>query len=130
MRVNEKIKMLRKQRGWSQEEVAHKLQISLNSYGAIERGETDVNLSRLEDISEVFEVELSELFNLGDKNVMNLGGVLYNQHNWCNINQLPDYLQLKHENEKQQLIIEQKSTEIDLLKEVIRLMKNEHVEKF
>ncbi|KJV07492.1 helix-turn-helix domain-containing protein [Methylocucumis oryzae] len=62
MNVFEKIKMLRQLKGWTQEDMANKLEISLNSYGAIERGDTNVNLSRLQKISEVLEVDIAELF--------------------------------------------------------------------
>lgn len=123
MRVCEKIKFLRKQKGWSQEEIANKLQISLNSYGAIERGDTDINLSRLEDISEVFEIELSELFNLNDQQVFNLGGQHNNQSNWHINSKNNDFVALKHEFEKQQIIIDQQYKQIELLTEIITLMK-------
>lgn len=48
MSVHEKIRLVRQLKGWSQEDVANKLGMSPNGYGSIERGETDVNLSRLE----------------------------------------------------------------------------------
>ena len=62
MELSEKIKELRKKRDWSQEIVANKLNISLNSYGALERGETDIKLSRLEELARIFEVDISFFF--------------------------------------------------------------------
>ena len=62
MEVHEKIKFLRLAKDWSQEEVAMKLEMSSNGYGSIERGETDVNLSRLKQITQIFGIELSSLF--------------------------------------------------------------------
>jgi transcriptional regulator with XRE-family HTH domain len=62
MELTEKIKELRKKRDWSQEIVANKLNISLNSYGALERGETDINLSRVEELARIFEVDISFFF--------------------------------------------------------------------
>jgi transcriptional regulator with XRE-family HTH domain len=38
--------------------VAEKLDMSVNGYGDIERGETDVNLSRLEQLADLFEMTL------------------------------------------------------------------------
>jgi len=73
MQVYEKIKVIRQFKGWSQEEIAHRLNMSVSGYGSIERGETDVNLSRLEKIAKVFEIELLELFNLNDKNIFHVG---------------------------------------------------------
>jgi|LakMenE01Jun11ns_1017448.scaffolds.fasta_scaffold9778638_2 transcriptional regulator with XRE-family HTH domain len=69
MELSEKIKELRKKRDWSQEIVANKLNISLNSYGALERGETDIKLSRLEELAGIFEVDISFFFiNDSEKN--------------------------------------------------------------
>jgi transcriptional regulator with XRE-family HTH domain len=62
MKFTEKIKLLRKEREWSQETLAHKLNISLNSYGAIERGDTNLNLSRINEIAEIFDITLESLF--------------------------------------------------------------------
>jgi transcriptional regulator with XRE-family HTH domain len=62
MELTEKIKELRKKRDWSQEIVANKLNISLNSYGALERGETDIRLSRVEELARIFEVDISFFF--------------------------------------------------------------------
>lgn len=73
MEVHEKIKLLRLTKDWSREEVAAKLDMSPNGYGSIERGETDVNLSRLKKIAQLFGVEPSRLFDDG-KNVFNFNG--------------------------------------------------------
>jgi transcriptional regulator with XRE-family HTH domain len=59
MQLHEKIGLLRKIKGWSQEEMADKLQMSVHGYANIERGETDVQLSRLEQISQVFGLVLN-----------------------------------------------------------------------
>ena len=126
MRVCEKIKRLRMEKGWSQEEVANKLEISANAYGAIERGETDVNLSRLEAISDVFKIDTADLFDKKETNIVNNFGEV-NQHNWYNVHQSIDYLQIKNELEKSQLLLAEKDKEIELLKRIIELMevKNE-----
>lgn len=63
MCVHEKIRLLRRTQGWSQEEMAHKLEMSTNGYGSIERGDTDVSLSRLQQIASLFNVNVSELFD-------------------------------------------------------------------
>lgn len=66
MQIYEKIKLIRNLKGWSQEEIAHRLNIAASTYGSIERGETDVNLSRLQKIAQVFEMDLLELFSFGE----------------------------------------------------------------
>ena len=53
--VGMNIRTLRHQRGWSQEDVADRLGISIPAFSKIETGVTDINLSRLEQIANVFE---------------------------------------------------------------------------
>lgn len=62
MLAHEKIRLLRQGKSWSQEEMAHKLGMSANGYGCIERGETDLKLSRIEQIAALLNVKLSALF--------------------------------------------------------------------
>ena len=74
MAVSEKIKFIRQLKGWSQEDMADKLEMSVNGYGAIERGETNVNLSRLEQIASIFGIELAELVGLNEKAIFYMSG--------------------------------------------------------
>lgn len=67
MKINEKIRQLRETHQFSQEEMADKLGMSVTGYGKIERGEVRSNLSRLEQISEVFEMDICELLAYGEK---------------------------------------------------------------
>jgi transcriptional regulator with XRE-family HTH domain len=69
MSLSEKIKELRKDRNWSQETVANKLNISLNSYGALERGEIDIKLSRIEELARIFDIEMSAFFKKKSENL-------------------------------------------------------------
>ena len=62
--VGKNIRTLRHTHGWSQEDVANKLGISIPAFSKIETGITDINLSRLEQISNIFEVSLVNLLAL------------------------------------------------------------------
>ncbi len=62
--VGKNIRTLRHQRGWSQEDVANRLGISIPAFSKIETGVTDVNLSRLEQIAGIFEVNVINLLSL------------------------------------------------------------------
>jgi transcriptional regulator with XRE-family HTH domain len=53
MKVHEKIRFLREAKNWSQEEMAKKLNLSVNGYSKIERGETKTYNPKLEDIAKV-----------------------------------------------------------------------------
>ncbi|HFC6397361.1 TPA: helix-turn-helix domain-containing protein [Neisseria polysaccharea] len=46
--------------------VAEKLNLSTNGYAKIERGETKLNLPRLEQIATIFHVDLMDLLQPGD----------------------------------------------------------------
>jgi transcriptional regulator with XRE-family HTH domain len=76
---------MRQSKGWSQEDMAGKLNLSVNGYANIERGETDVQISRLEKIANIFGIELPELFNFGEKNVFYLATDNQNNANGKNL---------------------------------------------
>ena len=65
MKTFEKIRKMREEKHWSQEEMAGKLNMSINGYAKIERGETRLNLPRLEQISEIFETDILDLIQTG-----------------------------------------------------------------
>jgi transcriptional regulator with XRE-family HTH domain len=132
MEVYENIKFIRQFKSLSQEQMAEKLDMSLNGYAKIEQGKVDINLSRLKNISDIFGVKLEQLVGLNDKNVFNF---IENFHNA--LHNAIDQTTCKHELEKanliieqnklmieqKDLIIEQKDKEITYLKEIIEFVK-------
>lgn len=64
--LGKKIRLLRHQKGWSQEDVAKRLDISIPAFSKIETGITDVNLSRLNQISKLFGLSLVQLVSTSD----------------------------------------------------------------
>ncbi|MEO3406241.1 helix-turn-helix transcriptional regulator [Mucilaginibacter sp. CAU 1740] len=62
--VGKNIRTLRHQHGWSQEDVANRLGISIPAFSKIETGVTDINLSRLEQIANIFDVNVVNLLAL------------------------------------------------------------------
>ncbi|MDP1614215.1 MAG: helix-turn-helix transcriptional regulator [Methylococcales bacterium] len=124
MKINEKIRFMRQMKELSQEEMAEQLGLSLNGYANIERGETDVQMSRLEQIAKIFDVDLMELLNFGEKTIGCLIGDFNNPFS-NNISQNINASQhAQFEIEKLQLIVEQQLKEIAYLKEIIELTKN------
>jgi transcriptional regulator with XRE-family HTH domain len=73
--LGKKIRLLRHQRGWSQEDVARRLDISIPAFSKIETGITDINLSRLEQIASLFDLTVVQLLTFtdaeGDQKVVN-----------------------------------------------------------
>jgi transcriptional regulator with XRE-family HTH domain len=65
--LGKKIRLLRHQKSWSQEDVAKQLDISIPAFSKIETGITDVNLSRLEQISKLFEMSVVQLLTFNDQ---------------------------------------------------------------
>lgn len=61
MNLHERIRLLRLQRGYSQENMAYELGLSTTAYGDIERGKTDLTLSRLNQVAKVLRVAATDL---------------------------------------------------------------------
>jgi transcriptional regulator with XRE-family HTH domain len=120
LNLAERIKFMRNFYGWSQEQMAEKLQLATSSYAKIERGQSDIPFSRLQQIADVFEIELADLFKLNEKNVFNIIGDT-DSHAISSISSINIYTcdaaKFQHENEKLKLIIEQKDKEINLLQQ-------------
>jgi transcriptional regulator with XRE-family HTH domain len=133
MQIHEKLKLMRQQKGWSQEKLAEKLEWAVNSYRKIERGEAGIKLDKIKQIAQVMGVNVEELVNSNDKSVLNFAEN-YNQSN-SNLAHCTIYLteaQCAHELEKAHLIIEQQAEKIELLnkqieqqQEIITLLKKE-----
>jgi transcriptional regulator with XRE-family HTH domain len=64
--LGKKIRLLRHQKGWSQEDVSKQLDISIPAFSKIETGITDINLSRLEQISTLFDMTIVQLLIYND----------------------------------------------------------------
>jgi transcriptional regulator with XRE-family HTH domain len=62
--LGKKIKSLRQQKDWTQEDIAKQLGISIPAFSKIETGITDINLSRIEQIAKLFNLSVVQLFTL------------------------------------------------------------------
>ncbi len=65
--LGKKIRLLRHQNGWSQEDVAKKLDISIPAFSKIETRKTDINLSRNEQISTMYDMTVVQLLTFNDE---------------------------------------------------------------
>jgi transcriptional regulator with XRE-family HTH domain len=131
MELPKKLKLIRTLKNWTQEEVADKLGISTHAYAKIERGETDVNFSRLQQIAEVMNIELSQLFGLDEKSVFTFISDQNNHYNnqcvdnnWNVNSSSNDQIECKHQLEKANLMLEQQQKEIDYLKQQVDDLRN------
>lgn len=60
-----RIKGLRERRGWTQENLAERMDISTNYLSSIERGKENPTLNMLIKFSDALDVEMRELFDFG-----------------------------------------------------------------
>lgn len=60
--MGQRIRQLRKARGWTQQELAEKADLDYKYVGAVERGERNITLDNIEKIAAGFEAEVHQLF--------------------------------------------------------------------
>lgn len=128
MSVHDNIRLLREVKRWSQEDMAQRLNMSVNGYARIERGETKLHLDKLLQIADIFEIDVIELMAANDK------GALFLMNRHCNnmyyghvvqqdataeIEKLN--LMLRHKDE----LIEQKNQELAALHKLVALLEKE-----
>jgi len=129
MKLHEKIKLMRTEKNWSQEQTAERLHMSLNAYGCIERGETNPNLKRLEQIAEIFGIELGKL--VSDNSILNIGMDNSNFSHWYSGSSSEQLIELQAELKKSHVLLQEREKEVGYLKqeiahlrEIIALLKN------
>ncbi|HEY9063327.1 MAG TPA: helix-turn-helix transcriptional regulator [Pseudobacteroides sp.] len=64
--VGNRIRVLRKERGWSQEDLALRADIHPSHMGTIERGEKSATIESFERIANALEITFDELFRFTD----------------------------------------------------------------
>lgn len=118
MEVHDKIRVMREINQWSQEEMAEKLAMSTTGYAKIERGQTNISLDKLQQIAQVFNIDMVELIERQDKSFFfSIGDNTHNQ-NFVGIDsELRVLLEMKDN------LLAQKDNEIAALKEIIALLK-------
>ncbi|MBK1693457.1 hypothetical protein CKO09_01715 [Chromatium weissei] len=130
MHIHEKLKVMRRCKGWSQEEMAEKLGYSPNGYAKIERGETDIKVDQLEKIAEAIGIDLQQFLNLNDKNVFNLVESCNHINTHGNI--VLTETKCGHELEIALLLLQERDKEVENLKQQISQLKqiNALLEKY
>lgn len=76
MDITKNLANLRKEKHLSQEQMAERLGMSKNGYAKLECGESKINIEHLQNIAQVFDIDIVELFKkdrdfnllLGDNN--------------------------------------------------------------
>lgn len=72
MNIGENIKKLRELKNITREKMTCELNMSLSNYSKIERGEIDLTVSRVQEIANVLEVEVSKILNFDATQIFNI----------------------------------------------------------
>ncbi|GAA6940404.1 helix-turn-helix transcriptional regulator [Helicobacter pylori] len=128
-KLRQNIRDIREDKHFTQADMAEKLGLSITGYAKIERGQSQINIERLQQISKVLEVSIAELIPFGDDGVVvfnNSNDNFSNSSNFslalgnpaleaevANLRQI-----LAHKNE----IIESRDREINLLRQQVETL--------
>ena len=130
MKTQDKIRAIRTQQKISQEQMAERLDLTPQAYSKVESGKTKLSLDRIQQIAQILNIDVTELIHNNDNGVfllinenctnenLNNGAIIYHG-NQQSINEQ----ELKHDNEKMQLIITHKDEIIEQLKQENALLK-------
>ena len=71
-KIGDNLRKIREIKGIKQESVAKQLGLTTNGYGKIERGETSLNIKRLEEIAEILGVNALDIMQFDENIVFNI----------------------------------------------------------
>lgn len=128
-KLRQNIRDIREDKHFTQADMAEKLGLSITGYAKIERGQSQINIERLQQISKVLEVSIADLIPFGDDGVVvfnNSNDNFSNSSNFslalgnpaleaevANLRQI-----LAHRNE----IVESRDREINLLRQQVETL--------
>ncbi|MDW0616883.1 helix-turn-helix transcriptional regulator [Mannheimia haemolytica] len=133
MKVHEKIKLLRENNHWTQDEMAQKLSMTTKGYAKIERDETISNLPKIEQIAEVFNMDICELLSSGEEGKIYINNTDNNLTNsFISLGNGVEEIQrlqliISHKGEllaHKEEIIENQKRELALLRDLVETLKN------
>lgn len=128
-KLRQNIRDIREDKHFTQADMAEKLGLSITGYAKIERGQSQINIERLQQISKVLEVSIAELISFGDDGVVVFNNSNDNFSNSSNFSlalgnpaleaEISNLRQiLAHKNE----IVESRDREINLLRQQVETL--------
>lgn len=128
MKTYEKVRQFREQNNFTQEKMAEQLNLTPSSYAKLERGETKINIERLQQIANILNIDIKELLN-DDNGVLKLAISLDNsgeQYQNCEMGEnLKEIKNLKTELKYKDTIIADKETIIKSQNTTIQSLERE-----
>jgi len=114
---------LRKQKGYTQEYMAHALDITERAYQKIEQGKNkSITVDMIDKIANIFEMNWVDLIKQEEK-VSQMNGNGENNTSYNHINLYPSEIALTHEIEKLQILLTAKDEKISFLEKEIENLK-------
>lgn len=74
-KIGENLRKIREIKGIKQESIAKQLGITTNGYGKIERGETSLNIKRLEEIAQILGVNAIDVMQFDENIIFNINSM-------------------------------------------------------
>lgn len=102
MSVGENIKKLRELKNYTQSYMASQLEMSVSGYSKIEKGRTDITLSRIQEIAKILETKLATVLDFDSQKIFNqyntvnsITGMVANQNSENNVSKKLNKMQLE-----------------------------------
>jgi transcriptional regulator with XRE-family HTH domain len=70
--MNENVKIIRELKNFTQKFMASQLMMSQSNYSRIEKGTVNISIDKLEKISSIFELSVSDIINFDESVVRNI----------------------------------------------------------
>ncbi|RRD88749.1 helix-turn-helix domain-containing protein [Conchiformibius steedae] len=114
MTTNQKMKKLREASNMTQSDMAKKMNIAINTYGRLERGETHMSERRLKQVSEIFNTDAAKILSTPTDRIVLLVTENTVTESESTLNTINYYGngELQVQNEKLQLILDGKEKEL------------------
>lgn len=114
MTTNQKMKKLREASNMTQSDMAKKMNIATNTYGRLERGETQMSERRLKQVSEIFNTDAAKILSTPTDRIVLLVTENTVTESESTLNTINYYGngELQVQNEKLQLILDGKEKEL------------------
>lgn len=71
-KIGDNLRKIRELKGIKQESIARQLGLTTNGYGKIERGESALNIKRLEEIADILGVNALDIMQFDEKVIFNI----------------------------------------------------------
>ncbi len=124
MKIGNKIKKIRELKNYTQEYMADRLGINQSGYSRLENDTSDITLSQIEKLSEIFNMRVEDLMTFDEKVVFNNYGTLNDKNFSIHYNNMND-----KERELYEKALELHSKTIKLLEDKISFLEQMNATK-